>query len=1223
MTKTKRHHWFFKLWIKIRGLLALLIILAGVAVGLMSLLLPFDGLYKDRLVHFLEQQWQMQVTVDEIDGSWQGYGPSFALRDLSLEGEQSLQLKSAQIQLNLYQWLVPGGERGIDLSINEAELAMIQSGARVRIKKDGDEQKLTETLDRLLQAGSLRVQALKLSLLNQQDEPIVSDLTADFLLQQGDRQRGLQLLIKESDQQALEIRAVTDRSQQIMKTAQWYVRFNDVSVSFLQPFLAITNLPEARINGELWVSTEAGVITKADGQWQWQQQSPDLNFKLSMHYAGDRQTGDNIWQVSDVNMNEHSYPDFAFQGRWQGDKVDYLSHDIPVPWLSHLIINSVLPNLAQDERQALINQSQGEITQLQFRYDHHQKKLNHLSAAFKNLGTDIASVTVAGLSGLYQYRDQQSHIQIDSEAGLLKLPNIFRGQANWQRLLLQARYQHNDRKQLWVNQLWCDCADFKLDANAAIRFNQYPYFQISSQITDVDIAQLKHYWPHEVWKPDTLDWLDQGLLAGTVSDARLSAAGELRKDTFKNGTAVMNAQTEVRDARVRFNPDWPVVENLDASVDITAHSIDVRFEQAQTEAIDIDSSRVMIPDFSDVEVVADIKARGQDNALLDYLSLSPVANDLKLQEDLSLTGQQALSLSLRIPIIKGPQPLIAPQGEIRLINTQLEWQDLLLNHINGVVKLDGFTLKPQQLKAELAGRETVVNGAINTRAQGSQQINIALTGDYSIFDWFTFDVTPSPMTGVSTWQIHLKDRADAVVLQASTDLVGVSLNLPPPLDKAADSAKNLMVTCEIPCNQGSVVINYDNQITAELSADQKQFVINQIRFGTEASQNLAQISGQIGRLNLDQWLSLAKSWQQSGQDSNQQNIMATDIQVQELVFMSRTWSHVKLSLKEEAGAVIIDVDSEAVKGRIEVADDLQRRGITAEFERLNWPTADDETTNQAPETDSDIPDIHLWAEQFSFADVPMGRLRMELRNVADGIKVEQLSVKSPLIELNANGEWLRTESGIGTSRFNMVIISERIADFLQQMDFNAPITNAQTLIEMDVHWPGLPAAFDVAALSGDLRIAIGQGEVLDQQPGFGRVLGLFNLTNLPRRLLLDFRDVLSEGLHFEEMTGDFKLTDGVAQTDDFLIRASAAKIHMRGLVDFVDKSYDQHIIIRPQIGKTFPTLGAIAGGPVGAAAGFLVQGLLSKQLKNANEIKYHVTGPWSEPDIELLEQNNE
>ncbi|KAA3641137.1 MAG: hypothetical protein DWP95_07355, partial [Proteobacteria bacterium] len=274
MTKTRRHHWLFKLWIKIRGLLALLIIFVGVCVGLMSLLLPFDGLYKDRLIDFLEQQWQMQVTVAEIDGSWKAYGPSFVLRDLSLQGEQSLQLKSAQIQLNLYQWLIPGGERGIDLSINEAELAMIQSGARVSIRSTGNDKKLTATLDRLLRAGSLRVQALKLNLTNDKDEPIVTDITADFLLQQDDQQRGLQLLIKEADQQEIEIRAVTDRAQQLMKTAQWYVRFDALSVQFLQPFLTIPNLPEAHISGDLWVTTEDGVITTAHGQWQWQQQSP-------------------------------------------------------------------------------------------------------------------------------------------------------------------------------------------------------------------------------------------------------------------------------------------------------------------------------------------------------------------------------------------------------------------------------------------------------------------------------------------------------------------------------------------------------------------------------------------------------------------------------------------------------------------------------------------------------------------------------------------------------------------------------------------------------------------------------------------------------------------------------------------------------------------------------------------------------------------------------------
>lgn len=1222
MTKTRRHHWIFKLWIKIRGLLALLIILAGVAVGLMSLLLPFDGLYKDRLVQFLEQQWQMQVTVGEIDGSWQGYGPRFLLQDLSLQGEQSLQLKSAQIQLNLYQWLIPGGERGIDLSINEAELAMIQTGAQVSIKGRKDEQKLTQTLDRLLQAGALRVQALKLNFLNAQDEPIVSDVTADFLLQQGERQRGLQLLIKEADQQELDIRAVTDRGRQIMKSAQWYVRFEEISLGFLQPFLAVENLPDARINGELWVTTEDGVITNATGQWHWRQSEPDLSFDLTMHYLGDAHNGFNEWQISQVLMNKQRFADFAFQGRWQGDVVDYQSQSIPVPWLSHLVINSLLPNVDDQQRTTLINNSRGVIDRLHFSYDYQQQQLKQLTADFSDAGTAMQDLTVSGLTGQYRFQNRQSHLQIDSRDGALVLPKVFRGAVGWQRLLMQLGYDPVN-KQISINQLWCDCSDFRLDANAVVRLDEQPYFQVSSHITDVHVSQLKNYWPHQVWKPDTLAWLDQGLLGGTVSRARLTAAGEILEDTFKNGRAFLQAWAQVDDATVRFNPEWPVVNNVSAAVDISDHSIAINLAQAVTRDIDVQSAQISIPDFSDVEVVADIIARSHDNGLLNYLSLTPVAADLSLQQDIHLQGQQELSLSLRIPIEDGDGFLVAPQGHVRLIHTELQWQDLLLSDINGRIKLDGFTLKPQQLKAQLAGRDTVITGAINTRKAGTGQVDLRLLGDYSILDWFSFNQTPEVMSGISAWQIKLKSNQDQVKLEATSDLLGVSLLLPPPLNKSAETPKKLTVICDIPCDQGSVLINYNHEIMAEISADNQKFSVNRIHFGAEDdSGDKVQISGRIHQLNLDQWLELAKNWQMAETQNAQQKLLATEIEVEQLVFMSRSWSEVNLSLQDEADGLLIHIDSAAVKGRIKVANDLQRRGITVEFDHLHWTTADVESLTESP-SDSDIPDIHLVAEEFSFAGVPLGRLRMELRNVADGIKVEQLNIKSPLLELNATGEWLASETGLGVSRFKMVFISEKIADFLQQMDFNPPITNAQTLIEMNVYWPGLPAAFDVATLSGDLRISIGEGEVVDQQPGFGRVLGLFNLTNLPRRLLLDFRDVLSDGLHFEEMTGDFKLNDGVARTDDFLILASAAKIHMQGSVDFVEKSYNQHIIIRPQIGKTFPTLGAIAGGPVGAAAGFLVQGLLGKQLKNANEIKYHVTGPWSEPVIELLEQDNE
>ena len=43
--------------------------------------------------------------------------------------------------------------------------------------------------------------------------------------------------------------------------------------------------------------------------------------------------------------------------------------------------------------------------------------------------------------------------------------------------------------------------------------------------------------------------------------------------------------------------------------------------------------------------------------------------------------------------------------------------------------------------------------------------------------------------------------------------------------------------------------------------------------------------------------------------------------------------------------------------------------------------------------------------------------------------------------------------------------------------------------------------------------------------------------------------------------------------------------------------------------------GAIAAGPVGAAAGLVMQGILNKPIGKAVERRYHVTGPWEKPEI--------
>ena len=56
----------------------------------------------------------------------------------------------------------------------------------------------------------------------------------------------------------------------------------------------------------------------------------------------------------------------------------------------------------------------------------------------------------------------------------------------------------------------------------------------------------------------------------------------------------------------------------------------------------------------------------------------------------------------------------------------------------------------------------------------------------------------------------------------------------------------------------------------------------------------------------------------------------------------------------------------------------------------------------------------------------------------------------------------------------------------------------------------------------------------------------------------------------------------------------------------------------PRAGVALPVVGALAGGPVGAAAGLFVQTLIGKKLNRAARSRYHVTGGWDKPVITLV-----
>jgi uncharacterized protein YhdP len=155
--------------------------------------------------------------------------------------------------------------------------------------------------------------------------------------------------------------------------------------------------------------------------------------------------------------------------------------------------------------------------------------------------------------------------------------------------------------------------------------------------------------------------------------------------------------------------------------------------------------------------------------------------------------------------------------------------------------------------------------------------------------------------------------------------------------------------------------------------------------------------------------------------------------------------------------------------------------------------------------------------------------------------------------------------------------------------------------------------------AGSISVRAENGQLVAVQPGAGRVLGLFSVAALPRRLALDFTDLTEKGLAFDSVRGDFELRDGNAFTSNLLLRGPAAEIGIAGRTGLASRDYDQTAVVTGNLGASLPVAGALAGGPAVGAALLLFSQVFKEPLKGITRGYYRITGPWENPTVERVD----
>ncbi|MDF3055733.1 MAG: transrane protein, partial [Gammaproteobacteria bacterium] len=158
-------------------------------------------------------------------------------------------------------------------------------------------------------------------------------------------------------------------------------------------------------------------------------------------------------------------------------------------------------------------------------------------------------------------------------------------------------------------------------------------------------------------------------------------------------------------------------------------------------------------------------------------------------------------------------------------------------------------------------------------------------------------------------------------------------------------------------------------------------------------------------------------------------------------------------------------------------------------------------------------------------------------------------------------------------------------------------------------------------LDGQFSIDVGKGRIINiskssqTELGFGKMLNLLSLQSLPRRLTLDFSDLSVEGFAFDEMKGDFKLENGVANTQNAYLEGNVARIDLKGNIDLDRKGYNLVMLVTPYVTKSIPVVATIAGGPIAGAAAWVGQKILGGVIDTMTSSRYRVTGSWDQPNV--------
>lgn len=643
----------------------------------------------------------------------------------------------------------------------------------------------------------------------------------------------------------------------------------------------------------------------------------------------------------------------------------------------------------------------------------------------------------------------------------------------------------------------------------------------------------------------------------------------------------------------------------------------------------------------------------------------------------SASGSAAYKINLQIPLADPAKTTL--QGNLALSGTDFQYSpdSPKVARVRGTLAFSENSVNLSGLQASALGGDMRLDGSLQFSdaawSAGGNRVRVQGTlssaGLRESKDLGPLAAAVGLLEGQAAYIADIGWRGGAPQVLITSDLQGMALSLPAPVGKSAASVLPLRVEwnsggieagAKTATRSDTIRMTLGRAAQAVLQRDTSGveprllrgvLVLGEADAAPAMPAQGLQVQVDTPVLDVDQWSRALQPFLSGplGAPATDSSYLpnALRLQVKQLLWDGRHADRLSASARREGALWRVDVDAAQLAGKLEFSAASGSSGsrLQARLSRLSLEasTANDvQTLLDAPATS--LPAMDVVVDALEMYGKKLGRMQATAVNVGTASgkaewRLQQLQVTAPEATFNATGVWGTVSSAGAPSAGGTAPLALRKAPGdarRTELNFKLDIADAGALlarfgmanvvrggsgrIEGSVGWAAPPLNLDYPSMSGRMNLDVAKGQFLRADPGVAKLLGVLSLQSLPRRLMLDFRDVFSDGFEFNYVRGDVTIDQGVARSNNLQMPGTVATVLMDGSTDIARETQSIKVLVIPQLDTGTATLLTAIANPLAGLYTLVASTLLRQPIQDANTQELLVEGSWQAPRVSKIDR---